>query len=726
MLFVFQCPACQASIETAADVSGRQSQCPQCQRPLVVPEARVDCGATLGDFRLERRLGKGGMGEVFLGTQLSVDRQVAVKVLPPAFAENRDAVARFLHEGRLAARLDHHHIVTVHAAGEDCGHYYLAMAYVDGESLDQRLRRDGVVPEPEALAIVRTIADALCYAWDEFKLLHRDLKPANIMVDRRGRVFLMDLGLAKSLGEDTGMTLSGAILGTPQYMSPEQAMGSSQLSVQTDVYSLGATLYHLVVGAPPFTGESALKVLSQHVHAPWPPPRSRNPQVSEACSALIGAMMAKAPGDRYAGWRELIADIDRVLAGAAPAAPSGAASSGAVEAGATRTAGLTPQALALLVRHHQAEAPPTPAAACPSADGSLPPARRPRVGRRQWLAAAAAAAALLIALGGALARRGRGDAAPPASRAGYSGGGPMGQAGPPAPAAPARLVEVAGQRVRVPGDFHAAPDTAPEPYTGTGWAREVVHTATGIAMVYVPAGSFTMGSPTAEAGRDSDERQHGVTLTRGFYLGKFEVTQAQWQSVMGRNPSQFTGAGADAPAEMVSWDDCQAFCRTLGEGFRLPTEAEWEYACRAGTTTAIYTGPLTIVDTNNGMELDAIAWYGGNSRVTYEGGFDSSAWPGKQHRHDRAGTHPVGKKQPNAWGLYDMLGNVWEWCQDGYGDYPSEAVTDPAGSGTGSDRVFRGGSWNRNAKYCRVANRDWNPPSNRLINVGCRLVRSVP
>ncbi|MBN2449656.1 MAG: protein kinase, partial [Lentisphaeria bacterium] len=233
MLFEFACPSCGSRIEADASVSGRQSNCPQCGGMVAVPEARVDCGATLAGFRLESRLGKGGMGEVFLARQLSVERRVAVKVLPPGFATNGEAVHRFLHEGKLAAKLDHHHIVTVFEAGEDNGNFYLAMAYVEGESLDRRLKREGPLPEVEALRVVRAMADALAYAWDEFQLLHRDIKPANIMVDRRGRPFLMDLGLAKSLGEDSGMTLSGTVLGTPHYMSPEQALGSSDLTVAT-------------------------------------------------------------------------------------------------------------------------------------------------------------------------------------------------------------------------------------------------------------------------------------------------------------------------------------------------------------------------------------------------------------------------------------------------------------------------------------------------------------
>jgi serine/threonine-protein kinase len=384
MLFSFHCPSCKGKLEVDASLSGSQADCPQCGKAVAIPEARVDAGTTLAGFRLERRLGKGGMGEVYLATQLSVRRQVAVKVLPPGFAGNPEAVARFLHEGQLAARLDHANIVTVHEAGEDSGTFYLAMAYVEGESIDQRLKRDRLLAEAEALAIVRAMAEALAYAWDEFQLLHRDLKPANIMVDRRGRVFLMDLGLAKSLGEESGLTLSGSILGTPQYMSPEQAQGLADLGVPTDVYSLGATLYHLVTGSPPFTADSALKVLNQHVHEPLPPPRSRNPALSEGCSRLIERMMAKKPSERYGDWRALLADVDRVLAGAHPAVPLEPAvqTPGQREAPAVppavSKASLARQAQDALARQHQAEAVPSgPRVPSPGHSASTPAWRSP-------------------------------------------------------------------------------------------------------------------------------------------------------------------------------------------------------------------------------------------------------------------------------------------------------------------------------------------------------------
>jgi len=217
------------------------------------------------------------------------------------------------------------------------------------------------------------------------------------------------------------------------------------------------------------------------------------------------------------------------------------------------------------------------------------------------------------------------------------------------------------------------------------------------SFVRIPAGRFTMGSPVGEEGRIRDELQHEVTISSPFYLQKTEVTQGLWVAVMGSNPSNFQN-GNDHPVESVSWYDVQEFLEELnardpGKNYRLPTEAEWEYACRAGTSGARY------------GELEAIAWYSDNS--------------GDQPR-------PVGKKQPNAWGLYDMLGNVWEWCQDWYGSYSSSPVTDPTGPSSGSLRVLRGGGWIYRAPFCRSARRVDGPPNFPVDYIGFRLARSLP
>ncbi|MDG2390934.1 MAG: formylglycine-generating enzyme family protein, partial [Planctomycetaceae bacterium] len=199
------------------------------------------------------------------------------------------------------------------------------------------------------------------------------------------------------------------------------------------------------------------------------------------------------------------------------------------------------------------------------------------------------------------------------------------------------------------------------------------------------------------------ETPHQVTLTKAFELGVYEVTQEQYEAVMGENPSRFKGA--QNPVEKVSWDDAVEFCRKLsalpaetspGYVYRLPTEAEWEYACRAGTTTVYSFG-------DSESDLGDYAWYNKNSGNT---------------------THPVGGRKPNAWGLYDMHGNVWEWCQDRYGDLPSGSVTDPLGASSGSGRVYRGGSWSNFSGICRSAFRIRFTPVNRNLTSGFRVLRS--
>ena len=214
--------------------------------------------------------------------------------------------------------------------------------------------------------------------------------------------------------------------------------------------------------------------------------------------------------------------------------------------------------------------------------------------------------------------------------------------------------------------------------------------------VLIPAGEFMMGSTE---GKRNETPVHKVRISRPFYLGKHEVTQAQWEVVMGDNPSFFMGV-PDRSVEMVSWREVQTFIRKLnaGEGvslYRLPTEAEWEYAARAGTTTAYSFGE----DANR---LSEYAWY--------------------KSSKSGLGAHLVGQKKPNPWGLYDMHGNVSEWVQDWYQDYPSEPVTDPTGPTKGAIRVFRGGSWLNDASYCRSAHRDHVAPDFSDRNLGFRVV----
>ncbi len=244
---------------------------------------------------------------------------------------------------------------------------------------------------------------------------------------------------------------------------------------------------------------------------------------------------------------------------------------------------------------------------------------------------------------------------------------------------------------------------------------------------WIPPGRFVMGSPESEAGRLDDEGpQHEVTISRGFWLGETPCTQALWEAVTGENPSRFRSS--DRPVEQVNWENCRSFLDDLNQRLprleaRLPTEAEWEYACRAGTETSTYAGELEILGFNNAPLLDDVAWYGGNSGHDLDLAESvSSGWREQQYPHKKAATRRVRQKKPNAWGLHDMLGNVWEWCADAYGPYSAEAQQDPLNH-EGSRRVLRGGSWLEPAQSVRSAVRSARTPGYRYVIRGFRLAR---
>jgi len=267
------------------------------------------------------------------------------------------------------------------------------------------------------------------------------------------------------------------------------------------------------------------------------------------------------------------------------------------------------------------------------------------------------------------------------------------------PVAPAPIQKAEAPAVATPADG-AVPAWAKVSQLQIDSARKVgipvakeIDLGGGVTMrlVFIPAGKFMMGE---------EEDQHEVTISKPFYVGVTEVTQAQYEAVMGTNPSDFKGA--TNPVETVSWNDATEFCKKLPEKtrqtVRLPTEAEWEYACRAGSKTGFSFG-----DADEG--LGDYAWYGANGGRT---------------------THPVGQKKPNAWGLFDMHGNVWEWCADWYGDYPKGAATDPQGPASGRFKFLRGGAWHSSPSHCRSASRDCDSPDYRYaIPSGFRVVVSV-
>lgn len=298
---------------------------------------------------------------------------------------------------------------------------------------------------------------------------------------------------------------------------------------------------------------------------------------------------------------------------------------------------------------------------------------------------------------------------------------------------------------RLPGSVGRLAIAAPAP--GQAFTLE----ALALTLQPIAAGTFRMGSPFAEPGHTILESpQTWVTLTQPFWLGRTEVTHAQWRAVMGADladqarkafptaahPAQLlAGTADDVPVYFVTWREAMEFCARLteraraegwlpaGYAFTLPTEAQWEYACRAGGPEATYAGPLTIRGENHARELDAIAWYAGNSSVGYRGrGWDTADWPEKQYPGGLAGVRAVAQKQPNAWGLHDLLGNVQEWCRDHPAStLPGNAVKDPAGDADGIDRAVRGGSWRSPPGFCRAAYRTWSNPDLRSQHIGFRV-----
>lgn len=395
MRIEFKCPGCGAVIEAEGRAGGSDVLCPGCGARLAVPPASAGPGVTIGGFRIERLVGRGGMGEVYLARQLSLDRDVALKILPARFAGQREDVERFLREMRLLARLDHPHIVTAYEAGEDAGVLFLAMAYVKGESLSERLRREHRLAMPEALRLIRPLAEALAYAWHEHGLLHRDVKPGNILIDSHGDPKLLDFGLAKGLGTDTQLTINTVMMGSPNYMSPEQAAGDSALDFRTDIYGLGATLYHLLTGKAPFDASSVMETLRKSVSEKLPDPREVNGTVTGCCVALLSRMLALAPEQRHASWAALIEDITRVSKGLLPHLPALPESASALSRGSHATG--------------PAPAGPGPAAAAP------PAARRRGMSAGAWAATGVAlfAGIALLSLGLAVRSSQRHQAQPP-------------------------------------------------------------------------------------------------------------------------------------------------------------------------------------------------------------------------------------------------------------------------------------------------------------------------
>ncbi len=311
----FTCPHCQ-NIFQAEKRPNAVLLCPHCNGVVLIPEDELKPGTLVGGFEIVRLLGRGGMGNVYLASQMSMQRLVALKLLSSGLVDDPNILSQFKSEVQLSGKLQHPNIITAIDAGEENNTLFLAVNYIDGEDYEKRMNRDFAIPEKEALELALKISDALKYAWEKHGLLHKDIKPGNIIRDRRGEVFLMDLGIAQKITSKTEN--DEFVLGSPFYMSPEQAKGEA-LDWRSDQYSLGATLFHMIVGVPPFDAGSPNEIILKQITEPFPDPKKCNPnaKVSNGVLAVLKKMMAKKPDDRFSSWDDFKLIVGRLLSGEA-------------------------------------------------------------------------------------------------------------------------------------------------------------------------------------------------------------------------------------------------------------------------------------------------------------------------------------------------------------------------------------------------------------------------
>lgn len=310
----YSCPICKKEFDWDDESDATIVRCPKCNEEMLAPKALLPKGAKIADYEIIKRIGIGGMGEIYLALQTSMQRLVALKILHEDLAKDNAYIQRFLHEVRMLAAVEHPSIVRAIEAGQDKGICFLAMSYVDGTDLKHILDDGKIFPEIEAFKVIRSVAQTLKYVWEKHAILHRDVKPANIMLDKNSEVRLLDLGISKSVKENVEITRSGMMVGSPQYISPEQAKSAKDIDFRADIYSLGATLYHMLTGSPPFDKENPVEIIAAHISEPVPDPRKKNKKISAKTVSLINRMMAKKKEERFSSWQELISAIDDILA----------------------------------------------------------------------------------------------------------------------------------------------------------------------------------------------------------------------------------------------------------------------------------------------------------------------------------------------------------------------------------------------------------------------------
>jgi serine/threonine protein kinase len=762
-----QCPNanCLQTYSVPDTFSGRGVKCKKCGTPFkansTYAEAKAETNTTqssvglsdlhrlpfeFGRYRITKKLGQGGMGTVYIAEDINLGRQVALKL--PSFGANADPVKieRFVREARSSAILQHPNICTVFDAGQIDGKPFISMALIDGKELEHLIDPARPMTCTQAATLTRKIALALAHAHQK-GIIHRDLKPANVMVTAENEPVVMDFGLAKRVNEfdekEAKLTQAGAFMGTPSYMSPEQVRGEiEKLGPATDIYSLGVMLFEMLTGRTPYQGPLAVmvgQILTGETPRVSQVRKDVDPELDEICyqamAKEIGARTQSMSG--FAGSLDSYLNTPRQIV--VPTSP--------VSTIPVLPPPVVPVAKITTTTKKVVPPPPLPTVATATNSQS-----EDKKGKKPlWIAGTIFC---LMTLAGAIAFSISGNtdsnlnsAVAVIEKKVTTNTEPLPsnteipqlkeelpkavtkipeypvpekvQSTPPT-VVPTKVkqkqknepkaVEVAVANIKP--EVMVKPEVKPTP-APTPVVPKVDLTSKEISidlgkgktlgMVRIPKGTFKMGSFETE-GADNEHPEHEVTLTQDFYMSKYEISQEQWEVFASSNPSKFRGA--KLPVESMSWIQCDNWISSLNRqlasrygSFRLPSEAEWEYACRAGSRTKYHFGDVD-------LDLGKYAWFVDNSN--------------KQ-------THEVGLKKPNAFGLYDMHGNVLEWCIDWHETkYEAKPVTNPMGRKNGYRRTLRGGSFDYRSTLLTSAARSYALPNDSEYRIGFRLVLPLP